>query len=79
MIPPFEHADVIAGQGTCGLEILDQLPEVATILVRWAAAASSPASPPRLPALKPSVRVIGVERPAPPSSPPLSPRIIRSP
>lgn len=33
MIPPFDHLDVIAGQGTCGLEILDQWPEVRTILV----------------------------------------------
>ncbi|MGH7594499.1 MAG: threonine ammonia-lyase [Gemmatimonadales bacterium] len=32
MIPPFDHADVIAGQGTCGLEILDEWPSVRTIL-----------------------------------------------
>jgi len=33
MIPPFDHPDVIAGQGTCGLEILDQWPDVRCILV----------------------------------------------
>ena len=33
MIPPYDHADVIAGQGTVGLEILEQWPEVRTILV----------------------------------------------
>ena len=33
MIPPFDHPDVIAGQGTVGLEILEQWPEVRTILV----------------------------------------------
>ncbi len=33
MIPPYDHLDVIAGQGTVGLEILDQWPEVRTILV----------------------------------------------
>ena len=33
MIPPFDHPDVIAGQGTVGLEILDQWPEVRAILV----------------------------------------------
>jgi threo-3-hydroxy-L-aspartate ammonia-lyase len=33
MIPPFDHPDVIAGQGTCGLEILEQWPEMRTILV----------------------------------------------
>lgn len=32
-VPPFDHPDVIAGQGTIGLEILADLPEVATILV----------------------------------------------
>ncbi|PRY64992.1 L-threonine ammonia-lyase [Glaciihabitans tibetensis] len=32
-IPPFDHADVVAGQGTLGLEILDQLPETDTIIV----------------------------------------------
>ena len=33
MIPPFDHPDVIAGQGTCGLEILEQWPHADTILV----------------------------------------------
>jgi len=33
MIPPYDHPDVIAGQGTVGLEILDQWPEVGTIIV----------------------------------------------
>ncbi len=32
-IPPYEHRDVIAGQATVGLEILEQLPEVQEILV----------------------------------------------
>ena len=33
MIPPYDHPDVIAGQGTVGLEILDQWPDVQTIIV----------------------------------------------
>lgn len=32
-IPPFDHPDVVAGQGTVGLEILDQLPDVGTVIV----------------------------------------------
>lgn len=32
-IPPFDHPDVIAGQGTVGLEILDQTSEVTTVIV----------------------------------------------
>ncbi|MDN4595624.1 threonine ammonia-lyase [Leifsonia virtsii] len=33
LIPPFDHPDVIAGQGTLGLEILDAVPDVATVVV----------------------------------------------
>jgi threonine dehydratase len=32
-IPPFDHHDIILGQGTVGLEIMEQLPEVDNILV----------------------------------------------
>ncbi|GAB3128000.1 threonine ammonia-lyase [Glaciibacter psychrotolerans] len=33
LIPPFDHADVIIGQGTLGLEIADQVPDVQTVVV----------------------------------------------
>jgi threonine dehydratase len=33
LIPPFDHPDVVAGQGTLGLEILEQVPDVDTIIV----------------------------------------------
>jgi len=33
LIHPFDHADVIMGQGTLGLEILDQVPDVETIII----------------------------------------------
>ncbi|MGV6873514.1 hydroxyectoine utilization dehydratase EutB [Pseudochelatococcus sp. B33] len=33
VVPPFDHADVIAGQGTAGLEIAEAMPDVATVLV----------------------------------------------
>ena len=32
-IPPFDHPDVVAGQGTLGLEILEQVPDVETIVI----------------------------------------------
>jgi threonine dehydratase len=32
-IPPFDHPDIIAGQGTVGLEILEQRPDVRTVIV----------------------------------------------
>ena len=33
LIPPFDHVDIIAGQGTLGLEILDQVPDLDTVIV----------------------------------------------
>ncbi|MEQ4203723.1 threonine ammonia-lyase [Actinopolymorpha sp. B17G11] len=33
LIHPFDHPDVVAGQGTLGLEIVEQCPDVATVLV----------------------------------------------
>ena len=33
MIHPFDHEDIVVGQGTIGLEILEQVPDVATIVV----------------------------------------------
>ena len=32
-IPPFDHIDVVEGQGTLGLEVLEQMPEIDTIIV----------------------------------------------
>ncbi|CAK7259723.1 MULTISPECIES: hydroxyectoine utilization dehydratase EutB [unclassified Shinella] len=33
MVPPFDNAAVVAGQGTLGLEIVEAMPDVATVLV----------------------------------------------
>ena len=33
IVPPFDHADIIAGQATVGLEIAEQLPDVLTVVV----------------------------------------------
>jgi threonine dehydratase len=33
LIPPFDHRDVVIGQGTLGLEILDQVPELDSVIV----------------------------------------------
>ncbi len=33
LIPPFDNIDIITGQGTVGLEILDQVPDVETVIV----------------------------------------------
>jgi threonine dehydratase len=33
LIPPFDHPDVVAGQATLGLDILDQVPDLGTVIV----------------------------------------------
>ena len=33
IVPPFDHADIVAGQATVGLEIAEQLPGVRTVVV----------------------------------------------
>jgi threonine dehydratase len=61
MVPPYESLDVIAGQATCGLEILDVWPEVETIVVPVGGGGLIAGIAAAVLALKPSVRVIGVE------------------
>ena len=62
LIHPFDHADVVAGQGTVGLEILEQVPDVRDrSSCRSAAAGSPPGSSRRSRELRPDVRVVGVQ------------------
>ncbi len=61
MVPPFESLDVIAGQGTCGLEIMERCPEVETILVPVGGGGLIAGIAAAAAALKPEVQVIGVE------------------
>jgi threonine dehydratase len=61
MVPPYESLDVIAGQGTCGLEILESMPTVETILVPVGGGGLIAGIAAAVAVLKPSVRVIGVE------------------
>ena len=61
MIPPFDHPDVIAGQGTIGLEILEQRPDVRTIFVPVSGGGLIAGISAAVAALAPEVRVIGVE------------------
>ena len=61
MVSPFESLDVIVGQGTCGLEILEQYPSVTTIIVPVGGGGLIAGIAAAVAALKPDVRVIGVE------------------
>jgi len=61
LIHPFDHVDIVAGQGTCGLEILEQCPEVKTVLVSVGGGGLLAGIATVFRALRPDVRVIGVQ------------------
>ncbi|WP_369225023.1 threonine ammonia-lyase [Streptomyces sp. R39] len=60
-IHPFDHPDVIAGQGTVGLEILDQCPEVGTIVVGMGGGGLAAGIAVAVKAVRPDVRIVGVQ------------------
>ncbi|MBB3446737.1 threonine dehydratase [Rhizobium sp. BK379] len=59
-IPPFDDADVVAGQGTIGLEIVEDLPDFATVLVPLSGGGLAGGVAVAIKALKPQARVIGI-------------------
>ena len=61
MIPPYDHPDVMAGQGTCGLEILEQWPEVEIIVVPVGGGGLLAGICAAVRALRPGVTVVAVE------------------
>jgi threo-3-hydroxy-L-aspartate ammonia-lyase len=61
LIPPFDDPAIIAGQGTIGLEIARQWPEVENVLVPISGGGLISGIAVALKALLPGVRVIGVE------------------
>jgi threo-3-hydroxy-L-aspartate ammonia-lyase len=61
MIPPYDDPYIIAGQGTCGLEILRQLPEVEAILVPVGGGGLIAGCALAVKSVRPDIRVIGVE------------------
>jgi threonine dehydratase len=60
-IHPFDHADVIAGQGTVALEILEQCPEVKTIIAGVGGGGLISGIGIAAKALRPDIRVVGVQ------------------
>ena len=61
LIHPFDHPDIVAGQGTVGLEILAECPEVATIVVCTGGGGLLAGIAAAVKADRPDVRVIGVQ------------------
>lgn len=61
MVPPYDHPAVIAGQGTIGLEILADLPDVEVVLIPVSGGGLASGIASAVKALNPAVTVLGVE------------------
>jgi len=70
LIHPFDHPDVIAGQGTVGLEILEQCPEATTIVMAVGGGGLISGVAVAAKALRPDIRIVGVQASGAASFPP---------
>ena len=61
IIPPFDHEDIVAGQGTVGLEILEALPTVDRVYVPLGGGGLLSGVSAAITQARPSAKVIGVE------------------
>ena len=61
IVPPFDHPDIIAGQGTVGLEIADSVERLDVVLVPIGGGGLASGVATALKALRPEVQVVGVE------------------
>jgi threonine dehydratase len=61
MVPPFDDPEIIAGQGSIGLEIAEDLPEVTSVIVPVGGGGLISGVAAAVKALAPGARVVGVE------------------
>jgi threonine dehydratase len=61
LVPPYDDPEIIAGQGTCGLEIAEDLPEVGDVLVPVSGGGLISGIAVAIKSLVPGARIIGVE------------------
>lgn len=60
MVPPFDHRAIVAGQGTLGLEVVAQMPDVAMVLVPVSGGGLAAGVAAAVKARRPATRVIGL-------------------
>ena len=60
-IHPFDHRDVVAGQGTLGLELVEQVPDAATVLIPCGGGGLLAGVALAVRATRPDVRLVGVQ------------------
>jgi len=61
LIHPFDHVDIVAGQATCGLEILEQAPQAASVVVPTGGGGLIAGIALAIKAHRPDISVIGVQ------------------
>jgi threonine dehydratase len=61
LIHPFNHRDIVAGQGTLGLEVIEQAPTARTVLVPTGGGGLLAGVAVAIKALRPDIRVVGVQ------------------
>ena len=61
LIHPFDHPDILTGQGTCGLEVVEQCPQVRTVLVPTGGGGLIAGMATAIKGRNPDVRVVGVQ------------------
>jgi threonine dehydratase len=61
LIHPFDHPDIVAGQGTVGLEVVEECPEVRTVVVCTGGGGLLAGVAAAVKGLRPQVRVVGVQ------------------
>lgn len=61
IVPPFDHLQIAAGQGTIGLEILEQCPSASTVYVQMSGGGLIAGIAAALKLSRPSITVVGVE------------------
>ncbi len=61
LIHPFDHTDIVAGQGTLGLEIIEQVPDAATVVVPTGGGGLLGGVAIAVKTLRPDIRVVGVQ------------------
>ncbi len=61
LIHPFDHRDIVVGQATCGLEIVEQAPDASTVLVPTGGGGLIAGIAGVIKAMRPDIRVVGVQ------------------
>ncbi|MES0097429.1 hydroxyectoine utilization dehydratase EutB [Mesorhizobium sp. M0019] len=60
MLPPFDHPAIVAGQGTLGLEIIEQVPDAALVLVPLSGGGLAAGVAAAVKGVSPATKVMGV-------------------